>query len=410
MNPRHLSRGEFLALTGLLSGSTLLRGTARAATPPPPAPAGKGATGAGPSREEMDKLRRGCRGSLAVGSPGDPGAELIRIGEWVQRQGLSRDAYGSGDFIQGFEQRVAGLLGFEDGCFMPTGTMGQLIVLRMYADASGNRRVGLHPSSHHVLHEGDSHAVLHGLREVLISPWTRPVLASDVREAREPLGTVSVELPVRWLGGQLQTWEQLEELKTTCREKGVKLHMDGARLWESQPFYGRPYADICKGFDSVYVSFYKMVGALGGAMVLGGRDFIRTARTWRHRHGGNVFQMLPYVASAAMRLDDVLARIPGYVKRARSLTEALAADSRLTVLPRPVQTNMFRVFLRGDPAALTRQRDRIAREDRIWVANGFGQTRVPGVVETELQVGEGLGNVQDTEAARAFSRLLDASA
>jgi hypothetical protein len=110
-----------------------------------------------------------------------------------------------------------------------------------------------------------------------------------------------------------------------------------------------------------------------------------------------------------MRLDEVLARIPGYVQRAKSLTETLAADSRLTVLPRPVQTNLFRVFLRGDPAALGRQRDRIAREHGVWVANGFTQTRVPGVVETELQVGEGLATLDDTQAARAFLRLLDAA-
>ncbi|QSQ26104.1 beta-1,3-galactosyltransferase [Pyxidicoccus parkwayensis] len=404
MNPRHLSRGEFLALTGLLSGSALLRGTAEAA--PPAAPA-KSAPPAMPSRAEMEKLRSDCRASLSLSFPNDTGEELIRIGEWLKRQGVARDFYGSGEFIQAFEKKVAGLLGFEDGCYMPTGTMGQLIVLRMYADASGNRRVGLHPSSHHILHEDDAHAVLHNLREVVLCPWTRPLLASDVRDAKDPLGTVSVELPVRWLGGQLQTWEQLEELKQTCREKGVKLHMDGARLWESQPFYGRSYADICRGFDSVYVSFYKMVGALSGAMVLGSADFIKTARVWRHRHGGNLFQMLPYVASAAMRLDEVLPKIPGYVKRTKSLTEALAADTRITVLPRPVQTNMFRVYLRGDPAVLTRQRDKIAREDKVWVSNGFGPTRVPGVCETELQVGEPLGNMKDADIARSFSRLLD---
>jgi threonine aldolase len=356
----------------------------------------------------MANLRRSCRAFLSFGTSEDDAAELLRVGEWVRKQGLSADFYGDGEFVQAFEQRVAGLLGFEDGCFMPTGTMGQLIVLRMYADASGNRNVGVHPSSHHVLHEDNAYDVLHGLHAVLISPWSRPVLASDVREARDPLGTVSVELPVRWLGGQLQTWEQLEELKATCRERGMKLHMDGARLWESQPFYGRSYADICRGFDSVYVSFYKMVGALGGAMVLGSADFVKTARVWRHRHGGNLFQMLPYVASAAMRLDDVLPRIPEYVKRAKSLTEAIAADSRITVLPRPVQTNMFRVYLRGDPGALSRQRDRIAREDKIWVAGGFSTTRVPGVVETELQVGEEVGsNVKDADIARAFSRLLE---
>ncbi|WP_375773081.1 beta-eliminating lyase-related protein [Archangium gephyra] len=412
MAHRDFSRGEFLALSGLLAGSTLLRGTADAAAPktPPPSPKKepqKEPPPPGPTREDFERLRRGCRASLVPGTVSNEGAELVRIGEWVQRQGLMGDVYGNGELVQSFEKRVAGLLGFEDACFMPTGTMGQLIALRMYADAGGKRTVGVHPSSHHVLHENDSYAVLHGLRAVNLSPWTRPVLAGDVREAREPLDVVSVELPVRWLGGQLQTWEQLEELKRTCRERGVKLHMDGARLWESQPFYGRSYADICRGFDSVYVSFYKMVGALGGAMVAGGRDFIRTARLWRHRHGGNIFQMWPYVASAAMRLDDALARIPGYVQRAKSLTEALAADARLTVLPRPVQTNLFRVFLRGDPAALASQRDRIAREHGVWVANGFSQTRVPGVVETELQIGEGLAGLEDADAARAFLRLLE---
>ncbi|WP_309243019.1 threonine aldolase family protein [Hyalangium versicolor] len=372
----------------------------------------KGAARAQPSGapgltgEQLGRLRRSCRSSLTLGSTEEAGDELIKIGEWVKKQGLSSDVYGNGEFVQAFEKRVSGLLGFEDGCFMPTGTMAQLSVLRVYADASGNRNVGFHPSSHHVLHEDDSYAVLHGLRAVQLSPWNRPVLGGDVRETREPLGTVSVELPVRWLGGQLQTWEQLEDLKRACRERGAKLHMDGARLWESQPFYGRSYAEICRGFDSVYVSFYKMVGALGGAMVVGGKDFIRDMRLWRHRHGGNVFHLMPYVASAAMRLDDALARIPGYAQRAKTLTEALAGDSRITVLPRPVQTNLFRVFLRGEPAALNAQRNRIASEQGIWVAGGFSPTRVPGVVETELQVGPGLGDVSDAELARAFSGLL----
>ncbi|WP_426752241.1 threonine aldolase family protein [Myxococcus sp. Y35] len=410
MSPRHLSRSEFLALTGLLSGATLVPRGARAAVPPAQATAPPGKTAAvtpKPSRVSSAALRRGCRAALAPGATVDPGAELIRIGEWVQRRGLEQDFYGGSAFIEDFEARIARLLGCEAACFMPTGTMGQLIALRIYADASGNRNVGLHPSSHHVLHENNSHVVLHGLHDVIIAPWIRPLLATDVRGAREALGTVSVELPVRWLGGQLPTWAQLEDLKRTCRSQGVKLHMDGARLWECQPFYQRSYADVCRGFDSVYVSFYKTVGAIGGAMLAGKRDFIRSARTWRHRHGGNVYQMLPFVASAAMRLDDALARIPEHVRRAKLLSEALASDDRLTVLPRPAQTSMFRVYLRGEPAELSARRDRIASEDKVWVANGFSPTRVPGISETELQVSEDLGEVTEEAAAQAFRKLLD---
>ncbi|MCY1044206.1 beta-eliminating lyase-related protein [Corallococcus sp. bb12-1] len=422
MQDKRFSRSEFLALSSLLAGSTLFptRGDAApdggvapvraaASTAAARAPDGGVAVPAQPTQAEFDQLRKGCTASLSAGSTADDGAEYVRIGEWMQRQKLSSDVYGNGDFVQAFEKRVADMLGFEDACFMPTGTMGQLIALRIYADASGVRTVGVHPSSHHVLHEDDSYAVLHQLRAVYLGPWTRPLLAEDVAQAREPLGTVSLELPVRWLGGQLPTWEQLAELKRTCRERKVKLHMDGARLWETQPFYGRSYADICKGFDSVYVSFYKMVGGIGGAMLAGSRDFIRESRLWRHRHGGNLYQLAPYVASAAMRLDPALAAIPGYVKRAKAVTALLAADPRVTVLPQPVQTNMFHVFLRGSPGAFNRQRDRIAREDKVWVAGGFGQTRVPGVVSTELQVGEGLGRISDADAARVFLRLLEAN-
>ncbi|NVJ15625.1 low specificity L-threonine aldolase [Myxococcus sp. AM010] len=404
MSPRHLSRSEFLALTGLLSGSALLPRGAQAAVPAAPAPKVTVATPVSSAA-----LRRSCRAALSSGAPVDPGAELIRIGEWVQGKGLDKDFYGNGAFVQDFEARIAKLLGCEDACFMPTGTMGQLIALRIYADASGNRNVGVHPSSHHVLHENNSHEVLHGLRDVLIAPWNRPLRASDVRGAREPLGTVSVELPVRWLGGQLPTWAQLEDLKRTCRSKGVQLHLDGARLWACRPFYQRAYADICRGFDSVYVSFYKTVGAIGGAMLAGKREFIRSARIWRHRHGGNLYQMLPYVASAAMRLDDALARIPEHVRRAKLLADALAADERLSVLPQPVQTNMFRVYLRGDPVELSARRDVIAREDKVWVANGFSATRVPGVSETELQVSDELSDLTEEIAAKAFRRLLDAA-
>ncbi|NVJ28087.1 beta-1,3-galactosyltransferase [Myxococcus sp. AM011] len=413
MSRHQFSRSEFLSLTSLLAGSALWGAPAGAAAPAPTkAPARKEMKGfpAEPSRAEVEEVRRACRGSLTgVLAADDPGAELIAVGEWMRRQGVTGDFYGNSEFIDGFEKKVAGMLGFEAGCYMPTGTMAQLIALRSYADALKNRNFGVHPSSHHVLHEDSAHVVLHGLHDVIVSPWTRPLLARDVLESPEPLGVVSVELPVRWLGGQLQTWEQLEELKKTCREKGVKLHMDGARLWECQPFYNRPFPEICQGFDSVYVSFYKRVGALGGAMLVGGRDFIREARIWRHRHGGNLFHLTPYVASAAMRLDAAVARVPAQVKRAKALTEALAADTRLTVLPRPVQTNMFRVFVRGDAKTLSLRAFYAARDTGVWLG-GFSPTRVPGVVETELQVSEGLDNVSDADVIRAYRRFLDEAA
>ncbi|MCK8498245.1 threonine aldolase family protein [Myxococcus fulvus] len=405
MSHHRFSRSEFLALTRLLAGSALLAPVVSHAAAPAKPQASKPAT-APPTRAEVDAIRRACRGSVTGTIAPDPAAELIAIGEWMRRQGAGSDFYGQGELVESFEKKLATLLGFPAACYMPTGTMAQLIALRIYADARGNRNVGLHPSSHHVLHEDSSHIVLHQLRDVILSPWTRPLLARDVERSPDPLGTVSVELPVRWLGGQLQTWEQLQELKSTCREKNVKLHMDGARLWECQPFYDRPLADICRGFDSVYVSLYKHIGALSGAMLVGSEDFIREARLWRHRHGGNLYHHYPSVASAAMRLDGAIAGLPALFRRTKALSEALAADPRLTVQPRPIQTNMFRVYVRGDAQAFSLRSLAQAKQSRIWLG-GFAPTRVPGIIDTELEVTEGLNDLSDAEIVSAYRRLLD---
>src|SRR5215470_8642228 len=352
-----------------------------------------------------ENLMGRCRASLTIGFRRADGDELVRIGEWCRREHAATDTYGRGGLCETFEARVAELLGQPAACFFPTGTMGQLILLRLYADRSGRRTFGAHPSSHHILHELDSVQVLHGIRPVPISPWSRPIVAEDVRRAADPLGAVSVELPLRWTG-RLQTWAELEELKQVCREQKIALHMDGARLWDCQPYYGRPLAEICRGFDSVYVSFYKSIGALSGAAIAGPADLVEEARRWRRRHGGDVFQLFPYVASAAMRLGPSLEKMPRWVARARTLAARLARNPRLIVGAAPVPTNLFHVYVRAEPDELERRRDAVARDRGIWVTHGFGAARVPGYADAELHLAEGSDGISDDEAAAAAETIL----
>ena len=95
--------------------------------------------------------------------------------------------------------------------------------------------------------------------------------------------------------------------------------MDGARLWEAGPFYARPYADICDLFDSVYVSFYKGIGAIAGAALAGSSDFVAEGRIWQRRHGGNLVQMYPFVISARANFRRRLSRFEHYAARARAI-------------------------------------------------------------------------------------------
>jgi len=356
---------------------------------------------------DEERLRANCRASLVACSRVFDGAELVRIGQWCQQRSAVGDEYGEGDIVQALEKKVAALLGFEAACFMPTGTMAQLILLRLHAEKGRSRAVGLHPSSHHVLHEDAAFELLDGLHGVMLAPWSRTIRGDDVRQAHanEPLGVVSVELPVRYTG-QLQTWVELEDLKAACCERSIPIHVDGARLWDCAPAYERSLAEICRGFSSVYVSMYKTIGALGGAVVAGPQDLIAHARVWRHRHGGNEFTFFPYAASAAMRLDDTLAGIPTWVARAQRLAARLSKDPRLIVSPLPPPTSLFHIYLRAEPEALAARRDQIARERRIWVTHGFGTGRVPGYSEAEIHLVAESDSLSDEEAADAVLALL----
>merc|ERR1712080_270155 len=105
-------------------------------------------------------------------------------------------------------------------------------------------------------------------------------VASILEDAQTAPCACLLELPHRELGGKLVPMDDLEALSETCRAHGVALHMDGARLWEAQAGYGCEFKELTAHFDSVYVSFYKGLGGLSGAMLLGSETFCDEARVW----------------------------------------------------------------------------------------------------------------------------------
>ena len=185
--------------------------------------------------------------------------------------------------------------------FMPSGVMwSQQVALRIWADRAHCRNVALHPSNHVEVNEHRAYAHLHDLRVLLLGGKNAPILADDLKKCAEPLSTLLIELPLRRIGGILPAWDEQQALVALAKERGIRLHLDGARLWETQAYYDRPLDELCRGFDSVYVSFYKGIGGLAGAMLLGSAEFIAEARVWMRRHGGNLITLLPFAVSAQM--------------------------------------------------------------------------------------------------------------
>src|ERR1700693_3117081 len=224
---------------------------------------------------EQDSLRRRWPIHVPGHAMPAPGAELARIGQWCQEHGWHADRYGEGPLIEAFERKVATMLGKAAAVFMPSRTMAQLIALRIWCERAGIRRIAMHAMSHLELHEERAYAHLHGLDVTHIGARERPteardlaaLLSTSVATSAELPAALLVELPAREIGGRLPAWEEIEALSALAKNRGVRLHMDGARLWEAREYFApKSLADLCAPFDSVYVSFYKGIGALAGAL------------------------------------------------------------------------------------------------------------------------------------------------
>lgn len=351
--------------------------------------------------EERHRLR--SRSASLHGHGADhPAQELERVAAHLREHDIRPDVYGAGEYVEAFEQEVADLLGTESARFMPSGCMAQPIALRIWAERAQNFETAFHATSHLELHEEHGYRELHGLNAILLGDPSRPTLACDL-EALPDLSSLLVELPAREIGGQLPDWEALVELTARARSRGIRLHLDGARLWEAQSFYERPHAEICALFDSIYVSFYKGIGALAGAMLLGPADFIEEAAVWQRRQGGTLYSALANIVSARTRLAHQIKRMPLYRDRAREVAGLWRRMEGVTVLPDPPQVNMFHLQFSADATALAQARDRVAKDCGIWL---FGGLRAKGgTCSTELTIGEAALGIADDRLAAAMAQL-----
>ncbi|MGF6944324.1 threonine aldolase [Streptomyces auratus] len=336
-----------------------------------------GSTGGGETiRERMDRLRADAPAAYDLDG-------------WT-------DVYGNDDGIVGeLERRTAEALGTEAAAFFPTGTMAQQVALRCWAGRTGNATVAGHPMSHLEVHERDAYAVVSGLRMVHPTSAARPATAAEVYDLPEPFGTLALELPLRDAGFVLPSWDELTSVVAAARDREAVVHLDGARLWECGPHFGRSLPEIAALADSVYVSYYKSLDGISGAALAGTEDFIDEARTWRHRYGGQLFQQWPAALAALIGLDRELPRLPEYVAHAQTVARALGeglADAGVPwfrVHPEPPHTHQFQVWLPHPPELLNEAAVRQAEETgtalfRRWFEPA--PALPPGVATTEVTV------------------------
>ncbi|WP_409291408.1 threonine aldolase family protein [Peribacillus sp. SCS-37] len=315
------------------------------------------------------------------------------------------DIYGTGNFIEKFEQKMADYLGKESAVFFSSGTMAQQIALRIWCEKKGVKRAAYHPLSHLEIHEEDGLKVLHGIETVLLADKDRLITLEDVMGMDEEVSCLLLELPQREIGGQLPDYETLQDISAFCRKQGIKLQLDGARLFEILPYYGRTAAEICELFDSVYVSFYKGIGGLAGAILAGDKEFTAGSKVWKRRHGGDLISLYPYIVTADHYFNERIGKMASFYEGALELASLYNSCRSINTLPSVPVSNMFHVHIHLP------QKTAEAAFVSVYEETGIGLTGYLKEISNsscsyEVSIGDAYGKIPKEKLEHAF-RLLD---
>jgi threonine aldolase len=313
------------------------------------------------------------------------------------------DSYGERGAVQRLEAEVTALFGAEAAAFFPSGVMAQQAALRIHTDRAASRRVALPDLSHLLVHEEDGPRVLHDLEITFLTQGFEAPAARHVEAIPGRVGAVLVELPLRDAGCLLPSWDDLVALSEACRARGVALHFDGARIWESQPWFGRTLPEIAELADSLYVSFYKGLGGLAGAALLGPAGFVEEARLWRRRLGGTIYRTTAEAVSALLGLRDRLPIMADTVAWARAFAAEL--PSYITVQPGVPHTNQFKLYAAGE-ADIVNERVLALIEDRHIALRAWQATYEPGRISTEVTATEAALGLDPAEMAALLSSAI----
>lgn len=315
------------------------------------------------------------------------------------------DMYGEGGVVEELERYVADLLGKQSAVYLPSGIMAQGATLRVHADRRTTRTVLWHPHCHLDNHEGAAHQRLHSLVGRPVGERNRLITLEDLHAVPESVAALLLELPQRDLGGLLPEWDDLVAQTQWARGAGVALHLDGARLWEAAAGYERTPSEIADLFDTVYVSFYKGIGALPGCCVAGRESDVVLVREWRRRLGGTLYGLWPGAASALALLPERLAEMPARLAHARAIARALAEIPSVLVVPGVPQTPMMHLLLEVEAGTLEERAAQLAQEQGIWGFRDGSPCDDPGWIRVELSVGRATCELSPADVADVLATL-----
>jgi threonine aldolase len=258
------------------------------------------------------------------------------------------DVYGEDPTVNLLQERAADLFGKEAALFVPSGTMGNQIAVKLHTN----------PGDEIIMEErGHIYNFELGMAAVLSGATVRPLKSANPNgmltweeivpalRLEEPYhdnktGVICLENTNNFGGGSVMTGAECVTICGEAHNVGIPVHMDGARIFNAAVALGESVAELTRDCDSVQFCLSKGLGAPVGSLLLGSKDFITEARTWRKRLGGGMRQLGVLAAAGLVAMEETPKTLHIDHKNARALAEGLAGLSGIGVNPEDVATNI----------------------------------------------------------------------
>jgi len=276
------------------------------------------------------------------------------------------DNYSRGGDVRRLEKTFAEMTGKEDGMFVPTGTLANHIAIKTLA--AERKRVIVQGESHIYNDSGDCVQNLSGINLIPLNHGEVGFTLEDVKKVlnwsggsrvKRDIGCIVVESPVRRQMNRMFDLGEIRRISRFARENGIKMHLDGARLFNAPAHSGVDVLEICSLFDTVYISLYKNFNAASGAILLGDKSFIDGLYHERRMFGGGMPQVWPFASVALYYSSSFLTEYRSALNKFNQFVNILGRSGKFRIKTFSDGTNVFILYPLMPPALFPDFREKL---------------------------------------------------
>ncbi len=255
------------------------------------------------------------------------------------------DVYGEDITVNKLQDKIAGMFGKEGALFVPSGVMGNQVCIRTHTNHGDE--IIMDEDAHIFVYENAAAAALSGLSVKTIPNGNGVITAEQIKKAIRPKAyylpktkLICLENTHGRSGGTIFPIDEIKRINAVAKESNIKMHLDGARIWNASVASGVSLNEYGKYFDSISVCLSKGLGAPVGSVIIGSAAFIEQARVFRKMFGGGMRQVGILAAAGLYAIENNLKRLDDDHKKAKMLGEAISKLKTFQIDLNLVQTNM----------------------------------------------------------------------